>query len=131
MRTRAQFVFTRFSNSFSVHVTNLESLEIEQIKKIEHFVSSRNGIFDFQTYVFSIQKKIEYPEFIKLLQFTQIDADTTEYIKPEKKLKRIGFGQYKGMLYAELPDAYILWLKVNYKGSDTKTIAKELTKRNL
>ena len=49
------FTFTRFKNSFTVKVDNLEDLEVSQIKNIQEFVKQRSGVFDFETYSFSIQ----------------------------------------------------------------------------
>ncbi len=128
---KAQFIFTKQRNSFSVHVKNLEKLSVEQIQEIQEFVKVRNGIFDFNNYSFSIQKKIEFNEFIVLVSSSNIEATCSENIIIQKQQPRVGFGQYKGMFYSELPDSYMLWLKNSYRGQDKEIIDKELQKRNL
>ena len=129
---KAQFIFTQYKDSFRVHIPNLQKLSVVQIKEIEAFVSARKGLFDFNTFTFVIHKKIEFYEFVSLLEHTDIDAT---YV--EKELVRntknhiIKFGQYKGMLYSELPEPYLLWLKSNYQGKDRDIISAELKSRNL
>ena len=128
---KADLVFTQYAKSFSVHIRNLEKLTVEQIQGIEDFVKLRNGIFDFNAYTFSIQKKIEFPEFVELIEHSNIQAKLSEHIIQVKSQPRVGFGQYKGMQYNELPDSYMLWLKSNYRGYDRDTIEKELKRRKL
>ena len=125
------FVFTQNKNSFSVYIENLEQLLVKQIKEIEDFVSLRNGIFDFNTYTFVIQKKLEFNEFISLLKYSGIDASFKEKILKVKNSEKIEFGKYKGMFFSELPDAYLLWLKKNYRGSQRDIIDNEVSNRNL
>jgi hypothetical protein len=129
--TKANFIFTQYHNSFSVHVSNLEKLSVGEIQKIESFVKMRKGIFDFQTYTFVIQKRLEFHEFVSLIQKTDIQANCHENIIVKEVQARVSFGQYKGMFYSELPDSYMLWLKTNYHGKDRESIEKELQKRNL
>ena len=128
---RADFIFTQYSKSFSVYIENLEKLTVEQIQEIENFVKLRKGIFDFNTYTFTIQKKIEFLEFVELIQHSNIQAKLSEHIIQVKSQPRVGFGQYKGMQYNELPDSYMLWLKSNYRGQDRDIIDKELSRRGL
>ena len=54
--TKPYFIFTKYANSFSVHIQNLEQLSVEQIQNIQTFVEQRKGVFDFETYSFVIQK---------------------------------------------------------------------------
>ena len=128
---KAHLVFTQRRNSYSVNIPNLENLNVEQIQELEAFVKSRNGIFDFNTYSFSIQKKIEFHEFVSLLSSLGINAKCDENSIVQHLQPRIGFGQYKGMQYNELTDSYMLWLKANYSGKDKPIIDKELKKRRL
>ena len=127
----AKFIFTDYKHSFKVVVENLEKLSVEDIQSIEAFVSMRKGIFDFNNYSFIIQKKIDFYEFTKLIENSSINAFCIH--KPQIVLnkKRVGFGQYKGMQYSEIPDSYLLWLKSNYNGVDKKTIEKEIIFRKL
>ena len=125
------FLFTQLFNSYKVTVTNLEELDVKQIQEIEKFVAQRKGVFDFQTYSFVIQKRIGFDEFVKLLDLLGIKATTEEQFLEYKKEHRIGFGQYKGLTYKELPDSYLLWLKNNYRGSEKKYIDEELQSRKL
>lgn len=125
------FEFTSYKNSFCVFVNNLEELSVDTIKKIENFVKERNGLFDFNSYSFVIQKRVEFNEFVKLLQNTTLKATCIEKFIVKKQLLRIGFGQYKGVFYNELPDSYLLWLKGNYSGKDRDIIHKELKTRTL
>jgi len=127
----ADFYFTQYKNSYKVEVRNLESLHVSQIQEIEHFVKERKGIFDFQTYSFVIQKRLEYESFVKLIDSLGISAHITQHFLEVKKTKRISFGKYKGVAYDELPDSYLLWLKNSYKGSERKYIEQELQRRNL
>ena len=127
----AQFIFTQFANSFKVHVQNLEKLSVKQIQEIEDFVSKRKGVFDFNNYSFVIQKKIAFEEFVALIQSSELSARCQENAVVRETQARVGFGQYKGMHYNELPDSYMLWLKTNYRGSDREIIDKELKKRKL
>jgi len=128
---KAHLIFTHYHNSYSVKIPNLERLSVEQIKQLQHFVSSRNGIFDFNSYSFVIQKRVEYREFLLLIAHSDINARCEENIIVKQFQPRIGFGQYKGMQYNELPDSYMLWLKANYRGYERDTMEKELQKRNL
>ena len=127
----ARFVFTSYSKSFSVYVENLEALSVEQIQEIESFVKNRKGLFDFTNYTFAIQKRLEFQEFVKLISLSDIHAVCID--KPVVTLQkdRVGFGQYKGMYYSELPNSYMVWLKTNYRGYDKEKVEKELQKRNL
>jgi len=129
--SKPHFTFIKHKNSFSVHIENLEMLSVEQIQEIQHFVSERNGYFDFDTYTFTISKNLGYQEFLKLLQTLHIEAATREAVANIQNSARINFGQYKGMLYSELPDSYLLWLKNNYIGNDREIICTEVAKRRL
>lgn len=128
---KAHFVFTKYPSSFNVHVENLEELSVEQIQQIEEFVNNRKGVFDFDTYSFAIQKRLEYNEFISLLEHSSIAFACREKIlKTEQKVK-VAFGKYKGMFYSDIPDAYLLWLKGNYRGKDRDIVDAEISFRNL
>jgi len=128
---KADLIFRPHKNSFSVHIKNLEKLSVEEIQKLQEFVSTRKGIFDFNTYTFSVQKKLGLEEFENLLTLCDIDAVVTEEFKISENEARVSFGHYKGMLYSELPDSYLLWLKANYRGAQKESIDKELLKRKL
>lgn len=126
-----KFIFTSHQNSFKVLVENLEQLSVEQIQEIQEFVKKRKGIFDFIKYTFVIQKRLEFDEFQRLIELSELDAlcyDAPVITIPKA---RVSFGQYKGMYYAELPDSYLLWLKGNYFGSGRKFVDNELKKRRL
>lgn len=126
-----RFTFTSFTNSFRVLVDNLEELSVAQIQEIELFVKQRKGVFDFDTYSFSIQKRLDFSEFVSLLKELNISAQSTQQHLVTKVQERISFGQYKGMQYNELTDSYLLWLKTNYSGKDRTIIDKELQRRKL
>ena len=127
----ASFVFTSLSNSFKVHVQNLEKLSVTQIQEIESFVIKRKGVFDFTNYTFVIRKRLEFNEFEKLISLSKLEAKCIDKPLLQHSKPRVGFGQYKGMTYDELPDSYLLWLKTNYNGKDRTIIDKELKKRRL
>jgi hypothetical protein len=127
----AKLIFTSFSNSFSVHVENLESLSVEQIQELQLFVSSRKGVFDFNNYTFAIQKRIEFHEFLKLISQSGLKATCFEKQIVVSRKSQIGFGQYKGVFYEDLPDSYMLWLKTNYRGYEREAVEKELFRRAL
>jgi len=126
-----KFVFTAYRHSFRVHVENLESLSVAKIQEIENFVSNRKGKFDFNSYSFVIQKHLEFQEFTKLVQESGLNAQCIDNPIVVAPKARVGFGQYKGMTYEELPDTYLIWLKTNYNGPDRKKIESELSKRRL
>ena len=128
---KAAFIFTSRRHSFEVYISNLESLLVEQIQEIEIFVQKRKGIFDFRTYKFSIQKRMEYSEFIKLIDSLSLNVNCSNNPLVIKAKPRVGFGQYKGMQYSELPDSYLLWLEGNYSGSDKAIILEEIKERKL
>ena len=123
---KAHFIFTKYTNSFSVYVENLEELSVEQIQKIEAFVHARNGMFDFETYTFTIQKRLDFNEFVSLIEHSAINATCEEQVLKVKQKVKIEFGKYKGMLYSDIPDSYLLWLKSNYRGKDRDIIDAEL-----
>ncbi|PLY13976.1 hypothetical protein CVO_04650 [Sulfurimonas sp. CVO] len=125
------FIFTKYPNSFSVYVKNLEDLSVEQIQKIEAFVKERKGIFDFSSYAFVIQKRLEFGEFVSLLQKISINAKCEEKFLKTQQTQRVEFGKYKGLTYSDLPDSYLLWLKSNYKGKNRDAIDAELHYREL
>jgi len=126
-----KFVFTSYKKSFKVLVENLEQLSVEQIQEIEQFVSNRKGIFDFNNYTFVIQKKLEFNEFVRLLKQSELKAVCHDNPVVLATKPRVGFGQYKGMIYDDLPDSYLIWLKTNYSGKDRNIIVKEIKKRKL
>ncbi len=130
--SKPHFVFTKYKNSFKIVIPNLEELTVSDIQILETFVSNRRGVFDFNTYSFVIPKKFEYHEFISLMNYLEIDGSFEEKELLENSTKKaiIGFGQYKGMLYSDLPDMYLLWLKSNYHGKDRELICDEITRRN-
>jgi hypothetical protein len=125
------FIFESFSRYYRVKITNLETLSVSKIQEIERFVSQRKGIFSFETYSFEIQKNISFEEFKKLLSLTNLNAIVSEEIKIQKAQPRVGFGQYKGLFYSELPNSYMLWLKSNYRGYDREKVERELSKRGI
>jgi hypothetical protein len=129
--TKPKLIFTKYQNLFNVKVENMEQLEVFQIKQLQDFVEIRKGIFDFETYSFKINKKIQYPEFIDLLKHLNIDANVEENILKVQQNVKINFGQYKGMYFSELPDSYLLWLKSSYMGKNRDTIDLEIKSRNL
>lgn len=129
--SKPHFLFTKYSNSISVHVKNLEELTVAQIQNIEAFVRTRKGTFDFNSYTFTIQKRLEFDEFISLLQNSSLDATCEEKIINTQQRERVEFGKYKGMLYCDLPDSYLLWLKSNYMGKDRDVVEAELKFRSM
>ncbi len=128
---KAHLIFTHYQNSYSVYIPNLERLSVEQIQELQHFVDVRKGVFDFEKYTFVIQKRLEFVEFLSLINSLGIKAVCEENFIVKKAQPRVGFGQYKGMLYNELPDSYLIWLKTNYHGADRAIIDSELKKRKL
>ncbi|MCO4191495.1 DUF3820 family protein, partial [Proteus terrae] len=83
------------------------------------------GYFDFTSYSFVLQKRLEYEEFQKLVEQSGLDV-SLENKSLELEIKpRVGFGQYKGVYYDELPDSYLLWLKNNYMGREKAFIEEE------
>ena len=131
MSTKPHFVFTKLHNSFSVYVKNLEQLTVAQIQQIESFVLQRKGVLDFNTYTFVNQKRLEFEEFLLLLQKSGIDALCEENFLKTQQTQRVEFGKYKGLAYSDLPDSYLLWLKSNYSGKNREIIDAELKFRNL
>jgi hypothetical protein len=126
------FTFTQYKNSFHVKVENLELLEVRQIQEIESFVQERKGVFDYETYSFVLQKKINFEEFCTLLEHLEIKATCQEnFLHSEASRNAIDFGKYKGSRYSELPDEYLTWLKRNYRGIHREEIDKEFSRRNL
>jgi uncharacterized protein (DUF3820 family) len=126
------FLFEEHSSYFKVVVKNLEKLSVAQIQDIESFVKQRRGIFDFSDYSFSIQKRLSYNAFILLMKESDLDVVIEEKpLEPTQQQPRVGFGQYKGLFYSDLPDSYILWLKTNYKGYDREKVEAELQRRGL
>ncbi len=128
---KPQLLFTQYKNHFNVKIENLELLEVSQIQELQEFVSKRKGIFDFESYIFTINKRLEFNDFISLLQYVGIDAIVKENILIVKHQARVEFGKYKGMLYSEVPDSYLLWLKSSYMGKDREIIDIEMKNRKL
>lgn len=125
------FIFLNHNNSFSVKISNLEVLSVEQIQEIQKFVSVRKGIFDFSSHSFVIQKRIGFEEFQNLLKYSDLKATTIQKFHYEEQKARVTFGKYKGLHYSELPDSYMLWLKTNYNGKEKDKIVEELNRRGL
>ncbi len=128
---KAHLVFKSYKKFYTVNIPNLEELSVEQIKELQDFVSFRNGIFDFNNYSFSIQKTMEYNDFVSLVNHLGIDCKCEEKIELYKEIHRVGFGQYKGMPVCDLPDSYLLWLKNNYHGDQKDIFLKEIEKRKI
>jgi len=126
-----KFIFTKYFNYFEVYIENLEKLSVQQIQEIEIFVKNRKGIFDFNRYIFSIQKRLEFEQFLSLMKYEGFEIECIERVIIKKEQEKIGFGQYKGMNFCDLTDSYMLWLKVNYRGYDRTKIDIELLKRGL
>ena len=131
MKIIPNLIFTAYKNSYKVEITNLEKLDVTQIQEFQNFVEYRYGIFDFENYSFSIQKRLDFEQFKRVLNSLNIKAIVSQKFLKEKKEPKISFGQYKGMGYKELPDSYMLWLKTNYRGYDRDKIDSELKARNL
>ena len=129
--TKPLFIFTAYKSSFKVIIKNLEALSVEQIQTIQKFVEKRNGLFDFHTYSFTIQKKLEFQEFVQLVELSCLNGICVDNPITRKVKPRISFGQYKGMLYNELPDSYLLWLKSSYFGYGRDAVEVELKARRL
>jgi len=128
---KPHFIFTQYKNSLRVDIPNLEALDIATIQNIEQFVATRKGYFDFATYSFVLQKRLEYKAFQQVVKASGLAVEF-EHNQIEKKIKpRVGFGQYKGLFYSELPDSYLIWLKNNYRGKDKTIIEYEVKNRNL
>jgi hypothetical protein len=68
---------------------------------------------------------------VALIECTDIKARCEENIIEVKSQPRVGFGQYKGIEYSNLPDSYMIWLKTNYRGYDRELVEAELKRRNL
>lgn len=126
-----RFLFTEYPNSFSVHVENLEDLSVEQIQEIQTFVANRKGVFDFSSYTFVIQKRINFENFCSLLKHLGIDATSKEVMIESEFEERVGFGKYKGLSYRDIPEHYLLWLKRNYHGVQKECIDAEMKRRKL
>ena len=126
-----KFIFTQYFNYFEVYIENLEKLSVEQIQEIEIFVKKRNGIFNFNRYTFSIQKRLEFYQFLSLLENENFNVECKNRIVQKKHSSKIGFGQYKGMNFSDLTNSYMLWLKNNYRGYEREKIDEELKKRKL
>jgi hypothetical protein len=125
------FIFTAYENSFKVTISNLEALSVTQIQEIEAFVHIRKGLFDFSSYSFVIQKRLSFDEFVLLLKNSSLTGTIKNQPLLQKEKKRIGFGQYKGTAYSELPDTYLLWLQSNYSGADSSIIKEEILQRKI
>jgi hypothetical protein len=128
---KPHFVFTQLQNSFRVHIPNLEELRVSDIQAIEAFVQQRKGYFDFNSYSFVIQKRLEYEAFEKLIKESNLDGVLQNAPLQQPTEPRVGFGQYKGLFYSELPDSYLLWLQNNYRGIERAFLEKEIAKRKL
>ncbi len=128
---KPHFIFTKYTNSFSVYVENLEKLSVEQIQELQNFVAQRKGVFDFNSFTFVIQKRLDFEEFTVLLKHSKIDAECEEKIVYTSTDEKIEFGKYKGMKIFELPDTYLLWLKSNYRGPQRESIENEIQRRTL
>jgi len=128
---KPHFIFTQYKNSLRVDIPNLEALDITTIQNIEKFVAIRKGYFDFATYSFVLQKRLEYEAFQEVVKASGLDVEF-EHNQIEQEIKpRVSFGQYKGLFYSELPDSYLIWLKNNYRGKDKTIIEYEAKNRNL
>lgn len=136
---KPHFIFKSYSNFFKVYVDNLEQLSVVQIKEILDFVQKRRGFFDFDTYTFKIQKKMDFEEFCTLCNDANlvIDLQNCQFnnqIDLEEKKDvdvKIDFGKHKGCFFKDLPDSYIIWLRKNYLGKFKDTIVQEYEKRAL
>lgn len=139
---KPHFTFQGYTNFFKVHVDNLEQLSVDQIKKILDFVQKRRGFFDFETYEFKIQKKMDFKEFKVLCEDAKLEVVLKEFEGKQQLHKniqnenvqtdtKIDFGKYKGKFFKELPDSYIIWLRRNYVGKFKDIIVQEYKKRAL
>ncbi len=128
---KPKLFFTKYTNSFTVHIQNLEQLSVEQIQEFQNFVSLRRGIFDFETYSFVIQKRLEFEDFITLIKQSGMEVICEEKVYEQSLQPRINFGEYKGMFYSQLPESYLKWLKTSYRGRDRDILEAEIKRRNL
>ena len=81
-----KFIFTKYFNYFEVYIENLEKLSVNQIQDIELFVKKRKGIFDFNRYTFSIQKRLEFYQFLSLMEYEKFDVECRNKIIQKKTL---------------------------------------------
>jgi hypothetical protein len=135
-----RFVASR--DYYTIRIENLEALSVPQIRQLEAFAMQRRSTLDFQTASIRIWKRIDYHHFNKTLEAAGIAADTIESeivrspsaaaeAPPERVTAKVGFGKHRGIAYAELPESYLLWLKMNYSGPERHYIDQELAARNL
>jgi len=102
--SKAKFLFSTSREHFSVQVENLEELSVEEIQKIESFVSARNGIFDFNTYSFIIKKRVTFIEFLTLLKYSDIEHISEEIArKATTTLARMSLENIKGCFIVKHP----------------------------
>ena len=131
----SQKLHIKYKNSvLKLREYNTTSKTLEALRTDIYTLGSiykNKNIQKYLTKINSIQKKIEFPEFVELIKHSNIQAKLSERIIQVKSQPRVGFGQYKGMQYNELPNSYMLWLKSNYRGYDRDTIEKELKRRKL
>ena len=127
--------FVAYKDYYTVRIENLTRLSVPQIRQLEAYAVERRSVLDFSTASMRIWKRIDYAHFNKTLELAGIDADTieSEVVHPHPPMDNpvIGFGKYKGMHYADLPEEYLLWLKHNYNGPQRQTIEQELRNRSL
>ncbi|MEA3228941.1 MAG: hypothetical protein U9P38_07710, partial [Campylobacterota bacterium] len=86
---KPNFIFTKYYNHFNVYVKNLENLSVEQIQEIEDFVEKRYGFFNFETYSFQVQKRLDFDDFVTLMKISGFEADFKEKFLKKKVKERI------------------------------------------
>lgn len=127
--------FVSYSEYYMIIVENLPELSVNQIRQLEAFAEQRRARLDFTNATIRIGKRITFDHFNRTLELCGINADTIES-EPLNQIETlpetpIGFGQYKGMSYSELPEDYLLWLKFNYRGRERELVDQELQRRSL
>jgi uncharacterized protein (DUF3820 family) len=123
--------YTQYHNYFVCHVDNLQELNIQTLKALEHFAHERSGDFDYIKESFRIPKRIELHHLLELFRLKGLDVFIT--LKQAQNLytntSTINFGKFKGTKWSELDVDYLQWLSQNLQGNGRQTAIDELNRR--
>ena len=117
---------------FTCKIENMQELSVQTLQELERFASERSGSFDYTKESFSIPKRIEIQHLQELFQLKGMDVFITENESKEYHIANtatINFGKFKGTKWADLEEAYLLWLSKNLNSDDRQTAIAELERR--
>ena len=124
--------YTQYSKYFTCKIENIKELNVQTLQELESFASKRSGMFDYESEILQIPKRIEIAHLQELFNLTGLEVFITQKEPSRAKISDkavINYGKFKGTKWTELEDGYLSWLSNNIKGEDKQIALTEIQRR--